>query len=114
MKVRGPGQPPVNLLAQQLFRFDHLRGSPVKDASRDGGSDCQQSPQQPPRAKIAIGIRETKGLHYPSSPHLPQIMGSGATGAYYQWLPQCHLGLTGQMDPSISDEGDGTERTELT
>ena len=34
VKVRGPGHPCVNLLAQQPFRFDHPRGSPIKDASR--------------------------------------------------------------------------------
>ena len=27
VKTRGPGHPCVNLLAQQPFRFDHLRGS---------------------------------------------------------------------------------------
>ena len=68
----------------------------------------------PQGAKIAIDIGETKGLHHLSSPHLPQIMGLRATGVHYQWLPQCHLGLTGQMDPSISDKGDSTERMELT
>ena len=56
----GPGNPCVNPLAQQPFRFDHLRGSPIKDASGDGGSDHQPSPHQPPRAEIAIDIRETK------------------------------------------------------
>ena len=30
VKARGPGHPCVNLLAQQPFRFDHLRGSPQK------------------------------------------------------------------------------------
>ena len=40
IKVRGSGHPHVNLLTQQPFRFDHLRGSPIKDTPRDGGSDC--------------------------------------------------------------------------
>ena len=115
VKVRGPGHPCVNLPAQHPFRFDHLRGSPVKDASRDGGSDHQPSPHVGPQgAEIAIGIGDTKGLHCLSSPHLPQILGLRVTGAHYQWLPQCHPGLTGQIDPSIPDEGDGTKRMELT
>ena len=41
-------------------------------------------------------------------------MASRAIGVHYQWLPECHLGLTGQTDPSIPEEGDGTERMELT
>ena len=41
VKVRGPGHPCVNPLAQQPFRFDHPRGSPIKDAPGDGGSDHQ-------------------------------------------------------------------------
>ena len=68
----------------------------------------------PKVAKIAIDVGETKGLHHLSSPHLPQIVGLRATGVHYQWLPQCHLGLTGQTDPNIPDEGYGTERMELT
>ena len=39
VKVRGPGHPCVNLLAQQPFQFDPQRGSPLKDVSGDGGSD---------------------------------------------------------------------------
>ena len=49
VKVRGPGHPHVNLLAQQPFRFDHPRGSPLKDASGDGGYDHQPSPHRPLR-----------------------------------------------------------------
>ena len=49
VKARGPGCPSVNPLAQQPFRFDHPRSSLIKDASRDGGSDCQPSPCCPPR-----------------------------------------------------------------
>ena len=49
VKARGPGHPHVNLPAQQPFRFDPLRGSPMKDASGDGGSNCQPSPLWPPR-----------------------------------------------------------------
>ena len=48
--MRGPGHPCVKLPAQQAFQFDPLRGSPTKDASRDGGSDHQPSPPQPLRS----------------------------------------------------------------
>ena len=51
VKAREPGCPHVNLPAQQPFWFDRLRGSPIKDASGDGGSDCQPSPQWPPRGQ---------------------------------------------------------------
>ena len=51
VKVRGPGHPHVNPLAQQPFMFDQPRGSPIKDASRDGGSNHQPSPCQPLRGQ---------------------------------------------------------------
>ena len=41
----------------------------------------------PQGAEIAIDVGETKGLHNFGSPHLPQIVGSRATGVHYQWLP---------------------------
>ena len=49
VKARGPGQPPVNLLAQQPFQFNALRTSPPKDMSGDCSSDYPQSPYQPLR-----------------------------------------------------------------
>ena len=115
VKAKGPGHPRVNLPAQQPFRFDCPRGSPIKDASGDGGSDCQPSPHQPPQvAETAIDEGETKGLGHLSSHHLPQTKGLRVTGAHYRWLLQCHPGLIDQMDPSIPDEGDSTKRMELT
>ena len=36
VKVRGPGPPHVNLLTQQPFRFDHTRGSHLKDTPWGG------------------------------------------------------------------------------
>ena len=59
-------------------------------------------------------MSETKGLHHLGSPHLPWIMGVRVTGVCYQQLPQCHLGLTGEMDPNVPDEVDGTKMMELT
>ena len=47
VKAMGPGHPCVNLLAQQPFRFDPPKGSPMKDASWDGGSNHQPSPHWP-------------------------------------------------------------------
>ena len=44
VKVRGPGCPWVNLLAQQPFKFNTQRTSPPKDVSRDYSSDNQQTP----------------------------------------------------------------------
>ena len=49
MRARSPQHPHVNPPAQQPFRFDHLRGSPIKDASGDGGFECQPSTHPPPR-----------------------------------------------------------------
>ena len=67
----------------------------------------------PQEAKNIIDIGETKGLNHLSSPHLPQTVGLRVTGVHFQWLPRCHLGLTGQMDPDISEKVDGIERKEL-
>ena len=86
----------------------------MKDASRDGGSDHQPSPCQPLRGQEHNRHQRDQGLHQLGSPCLPQIVGLRGTGVHYQWLPQCHLSLTGQMDPNVPDEGDGTKRTELT
>ena len=97
VKVRRPGCPCVNLLAQQPFRFGPLKGSPLKDAS----------------AKNVIDVGETKGLHHLGSPHLPWIVGSRATRVRYQWLLRCHLDLIGQMGPNIQEEVGSTERMKL-
>ena len=71
-------------------------------------------PVSPEEAENLIDIGETKGLNHLSSLHLPQAMGLRATGVHYQWIPQCHLGLTGEMDPNIPEEVDCIERKELT
>ena len=70
-------------------------------------------PIGPQEAENVIDVRETKGLNHLSSPHLPQTVGLRATRVCYQWLPWCHLGLTGQTDPDIPDEVDGIKRKEL-
>ena len=71
-------------------------------------------PISPQEAENVLDVLETKGLHHIGSPHLPQTMGSRVTGVHYQWLPHCHLGLTGQMDPDVPDKVDGIERKEFT
>ena len=47
VKARGPGHPWVKLLAQQPFKFNTPKTSPPRDASRDYGSDDQQTPRWP-------------------------------------------------------------------
>ena len=47
--VGGPRHPHVNLLAQQLFWFNALRTSPLKDLPGDSSSDYPQSPGHPSR-----------------------------------------------------------------
>ena len=64
--------------------------------------------------KTTIDIGGTKGLCHLSSCHLPWTEGLRVTGVHYWWLHPCHPGLIDQTDPGIPDEGDSTERTELT
>ena len=47
VKVRGPGHPQVNPLAQQPFKFNTPRTFPPRDVSIHYGSDDQQTPQWP-------------------------------------------------------------------
>ena len=47
VKARGPGCPHVNLLAQQPFKFNTQRTSPLEDVPKDYSSDNQQTSQQP-------------------------------------------------------------------
>ena len=69
---------------------------------------------RPQDTKNVIGVGETKRPYHLGSPHLPQRVGSRVTRVHYQWLPQCCLGLTGQMDPNVPEEGDSIERKGLT
>ena len=47
VKARGPGCPQLNLLAQQPFKFNTQRTSPLEDVPRAYSSDNQQTPWQP-------------------------------------------------------------------
>ena len=51
VKARGLGHPHVNLSAQQPFRFDQSRGSPIKDTPGDVVSNHKPLPCQPPRGQ---------------------------------------------------------------
>ena len=51
VKARGPGHPRVNLLAQQPFRFNTSRTSPLGDALAPYGSDRGRTPRQPSRGQ---------------------------------------------------------------
>ena len=105
----------MNLLAQQPFQFDPPRSSSLKDASGDGGSDCQLSPHWPSRGQECNScLRDQRPQSPQFSPHLSQTVSLRATRAHYQWLPGCHLGLTGQTDPDVPEEVDGIKRKELT
>ena len=70
-------------------------------------------PFSPQEAKNVIDVGETKGLNHLDSLHHLWTMGLRVTRVCYQWLPQCHLGLTGQMDPNTPEEVYGIERKEL-
>ena len=67
-------------------------------------------PVGPPEAGNIIGDRETKGLNHLSSLHLPQTMGSRATGVHYWQCPRCHPDLTSQMDQEVPNEVDNIEK----
>ena len=98
----------MNPLAEQLFLFDPPRSSPLKDASGDGGS------HQPSRGQEHNRHWRDQRPQSPWFPHLSQTMGMRATRVHYQWLPQCCLGLTGQVDLDIPGEVDSIERKEFT
>ena len=88
----GLGCPHVNLLDQQPFRFDHSRGSPIRDASGHGGSDCQTISMSDPK-RLRLHSRHWRDQR-PLSPCFPlptpDHVGLRATGTCYQWLPQYH------------------------
>ena len=99
VRVRGPGHPHVNPPAQQPFRFDCPRGSPIKDASRDGGPAINHHHICLLDAKIAIDIGETKDLCHLISPHLPQSMRSRVTRVRY-WMASSMLSRSDRSDRS--------------
>ena len=68
VKARGPGCPHINLPAQQPFSFDCTRGSPIKDTSGDGGSECHSLPHQPPRCRDCNRCQRDQRLPSPQFP----------------------------------------------
>ena len=105
VKVRGLGCSCLNLLAQQPFQFDCLRGSPIKDTPSEGGSNCQPTPCWPPRGKDCN--RHWRD-HRPLSPHFPSpspdcgfksdrnslltasSMSSRSDGSWHSWQGRWH------------------------
>ena len=67
-------------------------------------------PIGPLEAGDVIGIGETKGVNHLSSLHLPQTVGTKATGVHYWQPPGCHPDLTGQMVQDAPYEEDNIER----
>ena len=114
VKVRGPGHPCVNLLAQQPFWFDPSRSFPLKNASGDGGSNCQLSPHWPSRGQEHNRCQRDQRPQSPQFPSPSPDCGFESDQIHYQWLPQYCLGLTGQTDPNVQEEVDSIERKELT
>ena len=74
VKVRGPGCPRANPLAQQPFQFNAHRAFPLKDVSGDCSSDYPQTPYHSSRGQECIGEGETKGPKPLGFLHLPQTM----------------------------------------
>ena len=101
VKVRGLGCPCVNLPAQQPFRFDHPRGSPIKDTSGDGGSKHQPSPHQPPWGQ------DCKTLEGPrvSSPQFPS-----PSPDHWCESDRSSLSMASSMS-SRSDRSDGSQHS---
>ena len=103
VKVRGPGCPQVNLPAQQPFKFNTQRTSPLRDVSGDYSLDNQQTPNSLPEAGGIIGDEGTRNLSHPGSLPLPQTVVSKVIEVHCQWHLQCHPDLTTQMDPDVLD-----------
>ena len=110
VKARGPGHPHVNLPVQQPFWFNSSRSFPQKMYVEMAVLTIHHHPIGPQGAGSVIGIRETKGLNYLGSLHLPQTMVLRVIGVHYQQCLQCHPDLTSQRDQGIPDEVDDTER----
>ena len=113
VKTRGPGHPHVNLLAQQPFRFDPLWGMPL-GTSNLVAPIINHHHISSWEAENAIRHRQGPKASITLVPLASAQIVVRVTGFHYQWLPWCHLGLTGQMDPDIPEEGDSTKRRELT
>ena len=102
VKVRGPGHPHVNLLAQQPFRFDPQRGSPIKDASGDGGYDYQPSPHWPLRGW------EHNRCQRDQRPPSPQFPSPSPDHGFES--DRSSLSMTSSMS-SRSDRSDGSQHS---
>ena len=103
VKARGLGHPHMNPLAQQPFRFDHVRGSPIKDTPGDGGSDHQPSPHWPPQGQDCNRCWRDQRPPLPRFP-LPSL----DHGFESNWSS---LWMASSM-PSRSDRSDGCQHSQ--
>ena len=74
VKVRGPGHPRVNLLAQQPFKFNTQRTSHLRMCLETMVLTTNEHPIGLPEAEGIIGDKGTSNLSHPSSLPLPQTV----------------------------------------
>ena len=114
VKARGPGCPRVNLPAQQPFRFNISRASPLGDALAPYGSDMEDKPLDGlPEAKGIIGDGETSNLSHLGFPPLLQTMALKVIEAQYPRHLQCHPVQIAQMEMDILEEAGGIEKRHI-
>ena len=99
VKARGPGCSCVNPLAQQPFRFDHRRGSPIKDAFGDGGSNYQPLLHWPLRGQDCSRCQRDQRPPSPQFPSPSLDCGFGSDGISLS---------TASLLSSRSDRSDGS------
>ena len=84
VKMKGPGHPHMNLLAQQPFQFNTPRRSPPKDMSGDCSSDYPTSRCRPSRGWECNRHQRDQRPQSPQFPSPSKAMGLRATGVHYQ------------------------------
>ena len=111
VKARGPGCPWVNPPAQQPFKFNTQRTSPLKEVCPETMVlTTNEHSGSLPKAGGIIEDRGTSSLSHSGSLPLPQTVVSKVIEVHCQWHLQCHPDLTAQMDPDIVDEVGDTEK----
>ena len=110
VKVRGPGCPRVNQLAQQPFKFNTPRTSLPEMHLYTAVLTMNYHPNSLLGAMGIIGDEGTNDLGHPSFLPLFQTVVSKVIELQYPWHLRCHLDRTTQMGPDILDEVEGIER----
>ena len=99
VKVRGPGCPQVNLPAQQVFKFNTQRTSPLKNVTRYYRSDNQWTPQWP---SWGWGHHRRQRDQQPWSPRFPSLSPDcGFENDRSSWL----------IASSVSSQSDHSDRS---